>query len=89
MGAAASGIAAAELLAHRGARVTLSEAREVAPEAERLRGRGVTLEMGGHQTDTFANADLVVAPNTGHSVYWEQPDFFNNAVLEFVGKHAR
>ena len=60
MGAAASGIAAAELLAHRGARVTLSEAREVAPEAERLRGRGVTLEMGGHQTDTFANADLVV-----------------------------
>ncbi len=36
-----------------------------------------------------ANADLVVAPNSGHSVYWELPDFFNNAVLEFMGKHAK
>lgn len=32
---------------------------------------------------------LVVAPESGHSVYWEQPDIFNRAVLDFVGKHGR
>ena len=60
MGAATSGIAAAELLAQRGARVTLSEARDTAPGAERLAGAGVTLELGGHQPQTFTDADLVV-----------------------------
>jgi UDP-N-acetylmuramoylalanine--D-glutamate ligase len=59
-GAARSGIAAAELLARRGARVTLSEARADAPGTEPLRALGVTLELGGHQTETFAGADLVV-----------------------------
>jgi pimeloyl-ACP methyl ester carboxylesterase len=34
-------------------------------------------------------SELVVAPESGHSVYWEAPDVFNRAVLEFVGKHAR
>jgi pimeloyl-ACP methyl ester carboxylesterase len=33
------------------------------------------------------NAELVVAPEAGHSVYWEQPDIFNRAVLDFIGKH--
>ncbi|HEY7301532.1 MAG TPA: alpha/beta hydrolase [Xanthobacteraceae bacterium] len=32
-------------------------------------------------------SELVVAPESGHSVYWEQPDIFNRAVLDFVGKH--
>jgi UDP-N-acetylmuramoylalanine--D-glutamate ligase len=59
-GAARSGIAAAELLARRGARVTLSEARAEAPEAEPLRALGVDLELGGHRLDTFVDADLVV-----------------------------
>src|SRR5712691_162906 len=35
------------------------------------------------------NSQLVVAPEAGHSVYWEQPDIFNQAVLDFVGKHAK
>src|SRR5262245_25860220 len=59
-GAARSGLAAAELLARRGARVTLSEARPHAPETEPLEALGVRLELGGHQNDTFTNADLVV-----------------------------
>jgi UDP-N-acetylmuramoylalanine--D-glutamate ligase len=59
-GAARSGIAAAELLVRRGARVTLSERRSNAPEAEPLRKMGVTVELGGHQPATFADADLIV-----------------------------
>jgi len=59
-GAARSGIAAAELLARRGARVTLSESQPEAAGSEPLRALGVTLELGGHQTATFVDADLVV-----------------------------
>ena len=59
-GAARSGIAAAGLLAARGARVTLSDARAEVPEAEPLRALGVELELGGHVTATFTSADLVV-----------------------------
>jgi UDP-N-acetylmuramoylalanine--D-glutamate ligase len=59
-GAARSGIAAAELLARRGARVTLSETRSEVPEAAPLPPLGVRLELGGHQSETFTGADLVV-----------------------------
>lgn len=59
-GAARSGLAAAELLAHRGAHVTLSEAGAEVPAAEKLRALGVTLEVGGHRAATFSNADLIV-----------------------------
>jgi len=60
VGAARSGLAAAELLAHRGARVTLSESSSEVPPGEALRALGVALEVGGHRTETFTNADLVV-----------------------------
>jgi UDP-N-acetylmuramoylalanine--D-glutamate ligase len=59
-GAARSGIAAAELLARRGARVTLSDTRDEVAAAEPLRGLGVQLELGGHKTETFTDVDLVV-----------------------------
>ena len=59
-GAARSGVAAAELLVRRGAKVTLSEVRDAFPEAEALRQQGVRLELGGHGEATFAGADLVV-----------------------------
>ena len=60
-GAARSGIAAAELLARRGARVTLSDTRlEVPSDALPLRALGVAFELGGHQTETFTASDLVV-----------------------------
>ena len=59
-GAARSGIAAAELLVKRGARVTLSDTRHEIEDVESLRGQGVTLELGGHQAATFRHADLIV-----------------------------
>ena len=59
-GAARSGLAAAELLARRGAEVTLSEARAEIPGGEALQRLGVRLELGGHATESFTRADLVV-----------------------------
>jgi UDP-N-acetylmuramoylalanine--D-glutamate ligase len=60
VGAARSGLAAAELLARRGARVTLSEIRPDVLETGPLRDLGVAIELGGHRVETFAAADLVV-----------------------------
>jgi UDP-N-acetylmuramoylalanine--D-glutamate ligase len=63
LGAARSGVAAALLLADRGARVTLSDLRPAMSDANdvaRLRQRGVMLELGGHRPETVAGASLVV-----------------------------
>jgi UDP-N-acetylmuramoylalanine--D-glutamate ligase len=60
VGAARSGIAAAELLVRRGASVILSDMRESIPEEARLRDAGVHVELGPHAADTFAAADLIV-----------------------------
>ncbi len=62
VGAARSGVAAALLLAERGARVTLTDMR---PDLERrvegqLRSAGVTLELGAHRPETFTSPDLMV-----------------------------
>jgi pimeloyl-ACP methyl ester carboxylesterase len=35
------------------------------------------------------NSLLVVAPEAGHSVYWEQPEIFNRAVLDFIGGQSK
>jgi UDP-N-acetylmuramoylalanine--D-glutamate ligase len=59
-GAARSGVAAAELLARRGAHVTLSDIAPEVADADRLRALGVALELGGHVAKTFSTADLVV-----------------------------
>jgi UDP-N-acetylmuramoylalanine--D-glutamate ligase len=59
-GAARSGVAAAHLLARRGAQVTLSDVRESLPEAAELEAAGIALELGGHTAGTFAAADLIV-----------------------------
>ena len=32
-------------------------------------------------------APTIVVPEAGHSTYWEQPDVFNRAVLNFIRKH--
>jgi UDP-N-acetylmuramoylalanine--D-glutamate ligase len=72
VGAARSGIAAAELLVRRGARVTLTESRATFEAAARLREHGVQLEVGGHTPGTLAGADLlVVSPG----VPLDQPAF--------------
>ena len=33
------------------------------------------------------NAESVIVPEAGHSGYWERPEIFNRAVLEFLRKH--
>jgi pimeloyl-ACP methyl ester carboxylesterase len=35
----------------------------------------------------FPNAESVVIPECGHSAFWEQPEAFNTAVLDFLAKH--
>ena len=60
VGAARSGIAAAHLLARRGAQVTLSDLRPSLPESRELETAGIALELGGHALPTFTAADLIV-----------------------------
>jgi UDP-N-acetylmuramoylalanine--D-glutamate ligase len=72
VGAARSGVAAAELLARRGASVMLTETRATFDEVDRLLAAGVALELGGHKSDTLASADLIV---TSPGVPTEQPVF--------------
>ncbi len=60
VGGARSGVAAAELLVRRGARVTLTDLRSDLPDASRVATAGVRLELGGHDPATLAHADLVV-----------------------------
>jgi UDP-N-acetylmuramoylalanine--D-glutamate ligase len=72
VGAARSGVAAAELLVRRGASVVLTETRAQVEGADRLRAAGVELEFGGHTAPTFAGADLIV---TSPGVPTDQPVF--------------
>jgi len=60
VGAARSGVAAARLLARRGARVTLTDVRRAIDDMARLEAEGVMLELGGHAQATFTGADLIV-----------------------------
>jgi UDP-N-acetylmuramoylalanine--D-glutamate ligase len=61
VGGGRSGVAAAELLHARGARVTLTDSRSAPiPEAERLRDGGIAVEAGPHREGLFAAADLIV-----------------------------
>ena len=32
---------------------------------------------------------VVIVPECGHSPYWEQPEFFNRTVLEFIGRTSK
>jgi UDP-N-acetylmuramoylalanine--D-glutamate ligase len=59
-GAARSGLAAAELLARRGALVTVSDIRSEMSERAMSDVPGVAFELGGHKEQTFVDADLVV-----------------------------
>jgi UDP-N-acetylmuramoylalanine--D-glutamate ligase len=63
VGIARSGVAAARLLASRGAMVIANDARpeaELRDAARELRELGVMLSLGGHPESLFENADLVV-----------------------------
>ena len=85
VGAAKSGIAAAELLVKRGATVTLSEQQESFNDIARLQALGVTVETGGHRTQTLLETDLIV---TSPGVPMDQP-VFNQArekSIEIIGE---
>src|SRR5579863_9303672 len=60
VGAGRSGRAAAELLMSRGAQVTLADTRTYLEDADHLYALGVSLDLGPHQPDRFAAADLLV-----------------------------
>jgi UDP-N-acetylmuramoylalanine--D-glutamate ligase len=60
VGAARSGIAAAALLARRGATVTLADLKPDLPEASSLAAQGVALALGPHDPKLFTGANLIV-----------------------------
>jgi UDP-N-acetylmuramoylalanine--D-glutamate ligase len=63
VGMARSGLAAAEFLSERGARVRVSDKRperELETEIDFLRRHDIDYEVGGHLEESFLNADLVV-----------------------------
>lgn len=60
VGAARSGLAAIDLLQARGAHVTLADASPTLPDADSLRARGVTIELGAHAETQFLSAHLIV-----------------------------
>jgi UDP-N-acetylmuramoylalanine--D-glutamate ligase len=60
VGAARSGIAAAELLVRRGASVTVTDVRDQIEDEDRLREAGIHLELGGHRESTLTESDLIV-----------------------------
>lgn len=60
VGAARSGVAAAHLLARRGASVTLTDRKSEVAEAAALQAAGVRLELGGHLLPSFETATLIV-----------------------------
>jgi pimeloyl-ACP methyl ester carboxylesterase len=35
------------------------------------------------------NGRVVLIPEAGHSSYWEQPEIFNRAVLDFIGGQSK
>jgi len=60
VGAGRSGGPAAELLAARGAQVTLADSAASLPNADALRAAGITVQLGAHRLDQFSRADLLV-----------------------------
>jgi UDP-N-acetylmuramoylalanine--D-glutamate ligase len=85
VGAARSGIAAAELAARRGGRVVVTETRPTFEDVPRLRAQGIELELGGHRPETLASADLIVM---SPGVPLDQPvfDSARKAGVEIIGE---
>jgi UDP-N-acetylmuramoylalanine--D-glutamate ligase len=64
LGLGKSGRETALYLAKRGARITVSESKELNPAddaiVQQLKAQGVTIESGGHSQESLASADLIV-----------------------------
>ena len=85
VGAARSGVAAAELLVRKGGRVTLSETRDGFDDSARLREMGIALELGGHKPSTLAGADLIVV-SPGVDVVQDVFNAARNRGVEMIGE---
>jgi UDP-N-acetylmuramoylalanine--D-glutamate ligase len=73
VGGAGSGVAAARLLADRGARVTLTDLRPAIDGASDLEARGVALVLGAHPEGLLTGAHLVVlSPGVPPAQPWIQ-----------------
>ncbi len=72
VGLGLSGAAAARFLKKRGARVIGTDripADDLGPELLQLQSMGISLELGGHRTESFKHADLVVlSPGVSHTI---------------------
>ena len=33
--------------------------------------------------------EIVIVPEVGHAIYWEAPETFNRATLDFIGRHSK
>jgi pimeloyl-ACP methyl ester carboxylesterase len=33
--------------------------------------------------------EIVIVAESGHSPYWEQPEYFNRTVIDFIRRHAK
>src|SRR5262249_584626 len=63
VGLAQTGVSVAKFCAKRGARVVVTDGKpadKLAAQIDQLAGVPVTWELGGHDTQTFTSADLVV-----------------------------
>jgi non-heme chloroperoxidase len=38
--------------------------------------------------DKIPNSKVVIIPDSGHGVQWEQPDIFNATVIDFIRANA-
>jgi UDP-N-acetylmuramoylalanine--D-glutamate ligase len=88
VGIARSGVAAARLLAARGAMVTANDVKDesqLAREVEELRAVGVRLALGGHPAELFTNADLIVL-SPGVPANLPQLDRARNSGVEVISE---
>jgi UDP-N-acetylmuramoylalanine--D-glutamate ligase len=70
VGGERSGVAAALLLADRGAHVVVTDVKDAIAGRQRLAARGIALELGGHRQETLREAELLVL---SPGVAWKQP----------------
>ena len=72
VGLGITGVAVARFLKNREAAVTVTDRApepDLGSKVEDLRAKGISLEFGGHQTETFENADLIVmSPGVPHTI---------------------
>ena len=72
VGLGTTGVAVARFLKGRAAAVTVTDMAsesDLGSKVKDLKSRGIALDLGGHQTETFENADLIVmSPGVPHTI---------------------